>query len=87
MTLDDAHRSGTPRVFGEMNMTDINLTEGDYVLVDGAAWIAVKNLSIRIRSDNEQAIVEIYALGKEMDEPLTVTRAFFEDANPTEELA
>ena len=65
-------------------MTDTNLTDGDYLLVDGAAWLAVKNLSIRIRSDDEQTIVEIYPLGKEMDEAITVTRAFFEDANPQE---
>ena len=62
-------------------MSHTVLKDGDYDLVEGGGWFTVNNVSIRIRSDNEQVIVEMYPLGREMDDLITVTRVFFADVN------
>jgi hypothetical protein len=60
-------------------MSHTVLKDGDYDLVEGKAWFTLNNLSIRIRSESEQAIVEVYPLHKEMDEPISVTSISFAD--------
>lgn len=62
-------------------MTDVNITDGDYVLADGAAWFTVKNLSIRIHTTDEGVVVDIYPLNAEADEAIASTYAFFNEAS------
>lgn len=47
------------------------LSDGDYILVDGAAWFTVDNFSIRIARLDHDLCVSIYPLGQECDDPLT----------------
>jgi len=68
-------------------MSDTALKDGDYDLVEGGGWFTVNNVSIRIRSDDEQVIAEMYPLGREMDDLITVTRVFFADVSMSEDAA
>lgn len=59
---------------------DIPLTDGDYKLVDGAAWFTVKNVSIRVHENGEKVMVDLYPLDQEAGLPLTRAEVFFEGA-------
>lgn len=59
-----------------MKETEQKLTDGDYVLVDGAAWVEVNGFAIRVHATDEGVVVDIYKSGAEMDEPLASTYAF-----------
>jgi hypothetical protein len=54
----------------------INLTDGDYLLSDGAAWLEVKNFAIRIHSTDEGVSVDIYRNGDEMADAIASAYAF-----------
>lgn len=47
---------------------DIGIPDGDYTLVDGAAWFTVKGFSIRIKATDEGVLADIYKRGAEADE-------------------
>jgi hypothetical protein len=51
------------------------LTDDDYKLTDGAAWIEVKNFAIRIHSTDEGVIVDIFK-NEEYAEAIASTYAF-----------
>ncbi len=53
-----------------------DLTDQDYRLVEGAAWIEVKKFAIRIHTTDEGVIVDIYKGGAEIDNPIAGTYAF-----------
>ncbi len=59
------------------------LIDGDYILVDEAAWLTVKNFSIRIHSTDEGVIADIYKKGHENEDTIAATYAF--DAEVEEE--
>jgi len=70
-----------------------DLSEGDYILTDRAAWFTVGSLSVRIRAEatnyiaseeSDRLIVSIYPLGREDDECLADCGAFFSDAEEQE---
>lgn len=65
-------------------MTDTNLTDGDYVLVDGAAWFTVKNIAVRIHCTDEGVVVDMYPNGHEMHASIASAYAYYDEANPTE---
>ena len=48
----------------------VALGDGDYRLIDAAAWFTVKGFSVRIASTDEGLAVDVYALGREGDAPL-----------------
>ena len=47
---------------------DVSLADGDYTLVEGAAWFTVKNFSIRIKATDEGVLADIYKRGCEDDD-------------------
>jgi len=46
------------------------LGDGDYVLVDGAAWFTIKGLSVRIITDENVMNVAVCHLGHEDEDPI-----------------
>ena len=54
----------------------IELGNGDYVLVDGAAWFTVKGAAVLIRSTDEGVAVHIYRDGKEDEDSVASAYAF-----------
>jgi hypothetical protein len=68
-------------------MTHRKLKDGDYDLIDGAIWLTVNDISVRVRSDGELVIVEMYPVGMECEDPIAVTCASNADIvmrNPSE---
>lgn len=65
-------------------MSGNDLKDGDYNLVDGAAWFTVRNISVRIYCTDEGVVVDMYPLHAEMNEAIASTYAYFEEANPAE---
>jgi len=57
-----------------------HLTDDDYVLVDGAAWLTVGKFSVRVHTTDEGVAVDIYALGHEFPDSLAGTYAYTSDA-------
>ena len=53
----------------------MTLEDGDYELVDGAAWLAVKGFSVRIFSRKTGIDVYIYKNGAEDKGPIAATFA------------
>ena len=53
----------------------MTLEDGDYELVDGAAWIAVKGFSVRIFSTDSGIDVSIYKNGGEDEGAIVATFA------------
>ena len=53
----------------------MTLEDGDYELVDGAAWLAVRGFSVRILGTYTGVIVGIYKNGAEDDGPIAETFA------------
>jgi len=67
-----------------------HISENDYefkpdVFGYHSCWITVKNLSVYINETDEGVVVDIYALNHEMDDPITSTYAFFNEAEGYEE--
>lgn len=53
-----------------------HLKDANYELVEGAAWFAVKNFSVRIHSTDEGVIVDVWAKGREGEDLIAATYAF-----------
>ena len=53
----------------------MKILDGDYELVDGAAWLAVKGFSVRIFSRENGIDVFIYKNGAEDEGPIAATFA------------
>ena len=62
-----------------------SLTDNDYTLSEGAAWIEVKNFAIRIHSTDEGVSVDIYRNGDEMADALATAYAFDNETTNQEE--
>ena len=54
----------------------MELKDGDYELVDGAAWFTVKGAAIRIASTDEGVVVDIYRNHKEMEDAVASAYVF-----------
>ena len=54
----------------------MELKEGDYELVDGAAWFTVKGAAVRIHSADEGVVVDIYRNGAEMEDAVASAYVF-----------
>jgi hypothetical protein len=65
-------------------MSDTALKDGDYDLVEGAAWFTVKNIAIRIHTNDEGVIVDMYPVGEENFDSIASTYAFFTEADITD---
>ena len=57
-------------------MSEVKISDGDYVLMDGAAWLGVKNFAVRVRATDEGVAVDIYKSGDEMSGAIASTGAF-----------
>jgi phage FluMu gp28-like protein len=53
----------------------MKLKDGDYELVDGAAWLAVRGFAVRIFSGNNGIDVRIYKNGAEDEGAIAATFA------------
>ena len=53
----------------------MKLKDGDYELVDGAAWLAARGFAVRIFSTDNGINVSIYKNGAEDEGPITATFA------------
>lgn len=51
-------------------LRDTVLHEGDYLLVDNLAWFTVKGFSVRVAGTEDGVAVDIYGLGREMDDAI-----------------
>jgi hypothetical protein len=60
------------------------LSDGDYTLTDGAAWLEVKGFAVRVLSTCEGVAVDIYRNKHEDEDALASCYAFDSDA-PVEE--
>jgi len=61
------------------NKTPLNktcLSDGDYTLLDGAAWLKVGGFAVRIKKDDEGVIVDVYKDGREDEESIVSCYAF-----------
>lgn len=67
-----------------MNTKTNELNDAAYELIEGAAWFAVKDFSIRIHSTPEGVIVDVWAKGREGDDLLASTYAFDSEAEAQE---
>lgn len=63
----------------------LNLSEGDYVLVDEAAWLTIKGFAVWVRSTDEGIVIDVFKNGSEMDDPIAGTYAFDSDLLTDEE--
>ncbi len=61
------------------------LIDGDYILVDEAAWLTVKNFSIRIHSTDEGVNADIYKNGHENQGAIAAAYAFDAEAEEEED--
>jgi hypothetical protein len=52
----------------------------DYILTGHSAWITVKNISVHLIKTEEGVVVDLYPLGREMDDCLSSTYAFDQEA-------
>lgn len=66
-------------------MAEHELIDDDYIAVDGALWVTVKNASIRIRDTGEGLSIVVYRLTKEDQTSITETWATWEEFEPEEE--
>lgn len=65
---------------------DIGLTDGDYVLTDGAVWLTVKkHFAVRVLATDEGVMVDIYQNGRELDNALGSTYVFDTDIEDEDE--
>jgi len=62
----------------------MNLSDGDYVLSEGAAWLEVQGFAVRIRATPAGLIVDVYKSGEEMEGALN--SLFVEALNATSDL-
>tara|TARA_R110000822_G_scaffold4301_2_gene18429 strand:- start:303 stop:485 length:183 start_codon:yes stop_codon:yes gene_type:complete len=43
----------------------MNLTDQDYVLIEGAAWVEVQGFAVRVRATPKGLSIEVYKSGQE----------------------
>jgi len=55
------------------------LTDGDYTLADGAAWLSVGTFAIRIHKTDEGVVVDVYKNGREDEDAIASCYAFDAD--------
>ena len=60
----------------------MNLSDGDYVLTDGAGWFEVGGFVTRIRATPAGLIVDVYKSGEEMEGALNSLFVGADDAAP-----
>ena len=60
----------------------MNLTDGDYVLADGAGWFEVGGFVVRVRGTPAALIVDVYKSGEEMEGALNSLFVEVDDAAP-----
>jgi hypothetical protein len=60
----------------------MNLTDQDYVLSEGAAWVEVQGFAVRIRATPAGLIVDVYKAGEEMEGALNSLFVGADDAAP-----
>lgn len=70
---------------GSTKSSPLDLSDADYTLVDGSAWFSLGGFSIRIHTTDEGVISDIFADGKEDQEALASTYAFFQDLPKNQE--
>lgn len=58
---------------------DSFLTDTDYILTEGAAWFSVSGFAIRIHTTDEGVAVDIYKDGKENENAIAGSYAFFSE--------
>jgi hypothetical protein len=60
------------------------LSDGDYTLSEGAAWLEVKGFAVRVHQTDEGVCVDVYRNGQEDESPLASCYAFDSDAQDCE---
>ena len=48
----------------------MNLSDGDYVLTEGAAWVEVQGFAVRVRITSEGLVLDVYQSGQEASGPI-----------------
>jgi hypothetical protein len=48
----------------------MNLSDGDYVLTEGAAWVEVQGFAVRVRTTSEGLVLDVYQSGQEASGPI-----------------
>ena len=66
---------------------EVDLADGDYNLVHGAAWLTVNNLSVRIHATDEGVVCDVYPKGYEMEDSIASCYAFFSEGPQNKEAA
>lgn len=56
------------------------LPSADYILTEGSAWVQVGNIAVYIHETDEGVVCDMFANGREIDEPLASCYAFFNEA-------
>ena len=56
------------------------LSDGDYTLSDGKAWIEVGPFAVRIEKTDEGIVVDVFANGHEDEDEIASCYAFDEEA-------
>ena len=54
----------------------IQISDGDYILADGAAWLETGGFAIRISTTPDGIMAEIYESGKEYNSAISGAYAF-----------
>lgn len=65
--------------------TKTSLPDGDYILAEGAAWLELKNFSIRVAKTDEGVVVDVFRKGAEMEESIASTYAYDSEAEESED--
>jgi hypothetical protein len=60
----------------------MNLSDGDYVLTEGAGWFEVSGFVVRIRGTPAALLVDVYKSGEEMEGALNSLFVEVDDAAP-----
>ena len=75
-----------PKLEVKLNETnDINLQDGDYVLIDGNGWFQIDGFAIRLHRTDEGVIADIWDNAGEQESPIASTYAFTADLEQEEE--
>jgi hypothetical protein len=72
--------------FGLDLAMDTPLPDGDYELVEGAAWLGIKGFSVRVQATDEGVVADIFARGDEMSESIAGTWAHDNDLLAEEQI-
>jgi len=64
---------------GNNNKSLAHNGETDYVMKGPSIWITVNTLSVYVKRTEDKVEVDIFRLGKEMEDPLSSTCVFFDE--------